>query len=112
MLACGSMGAEIQALLYLVVACWGLTAVLAIPNLLLIASTNMTDRLRVTQLGVFVICGVLTIVLFNGGFSQSFWSVALAAFGIPGLVMCQFGSLLILRRRLRAQSETLETHDT
>ena len=100
-LACHGPGPGFETLAFLLVTCWGLSAVLAVVNLWLIVRLEMTRQLRQAHAAAFLICTVLTVVLFSGGFNWSFWSVVLAAFGIPLLVMGQFGSLLILRRRLR-----------
>lgn len=96
------MGPEITLLLGMAIGFWGLTAILAIPNLVLIASLKMSRRLRLIQSAIFLTCVVLTIVLFAGGF-QSMGSVTLTAFGIPILIIGQFIYLFILRQRLRIE---------
>jgi hypothetical protein len=103
------MGPGIAPLLYTVVACWGICAILAIPNLMMIASICMNQRTRMIHLGIYMLCVMLSITLFNGGFDRSFLTVALAAFGIPFVVACQFVSLLILRRRVRETNRERET---
>ena len=99
MLACRGPGPGVTALLFALVACWGLGALLAVANLVFIVSLKLPRRVRRTHLVLFGVCLIWAGALFAGGF-QGFGPVAFAVFGIPCLVLGQFGHLLIWRRRL------------
>ena len=101
MLACRGPGPGVTALLSVLVACWGLSALLAVANLALIVWLKLPRQVRRAHLVLFLVSLIWAGVLFAGGFNQSFGLVAFAAFGIPILVVGQFSHLLILRRRLR-----------
>jgi hypothetical protein len=111
-LACGSMGPGFTALAYTIVTFWGISALLVLSNFVMIVFNNMERRARMIHFSIFMLYVILTVVLFAGGFNWNLLTLALAVFGIPSLVIGQFGSLLIQHRRLRTPSPTGEKNDT
>ena len=103
MLASGGLGSAGMALVPALVVCWGLSALLAVANLLLIVFLKLPRRTRVAHVLVFLFPLIGTGLFFVEGFKQSLFRLACEAFGVPLLVMAQFGHLLVMYRRLRPQ---------
>ena len=103
MLASGGAGSAGMALVSALVVCWGLSALLAVANLLLVVFLKLPRRTRVAHVLVFLVALIGTDLFFAGGFKQSLFRLACEAFGVPLLVMAQFGHLLVMYRRLRPQ---------
>jgi hypothetical protein len=92
------------------VVCWLLSAVLAVANLALILFLKLRRETRRTHFAVFMVSPIWATLFFAMGFNQSMWLLVFGAFGIPLLVMGQFGHLVYLYRRLRPR-RTQRTED-
>ena len=103
MLASGGAGSAGMALVSALVVCWGLSALLAVANLLLVVFLKLPRRTRVAHVLVFLVALIGTDLFFAGGFKQSLFLLACEAFGIPLPVVAQFGHLLLTFRRLRPE---------
>jgi hypothetical protein len=78
-LACRGPGPGVTALLSVLAACWGLSALLAVANLLLILCLKISKQMRQTHFVVLLLSLLWAGVLFMGGFNQSFWLIAFTA---------------------------------
>jgi hypothetical protein len=101
LLACGGSSPGALAFLLALIAAWVTAANLAVVNLFLIIRVPIGAGTRYRQLLVLGFAVAVTAFLFAGALGELSWLVLAAVFGVPLLVFCQFGYLMILRAGIR-----------
>ena len=105
MLACGSypLTPGQSAIVYLVLAMWGLTLLFTPVNLIFLASQSaqVSGKFIAANYGLFISYVALGIILFAGGFMVNFTVLASAVLGIPAAVIAHFCYLFLRWRKCR-----------
>ena len=100
-LACGGSSSGALALLLPLIAAWVTAGILAVVNLVLIMRVPVGAGTRYRQLLVLGFAIAVTALLFTGTLGELPRLMLAAVFGVPLLVFCQFGYLMILRAGIR-----------
>jgi uncharacterized paraquat-inducible protein A len=112
MLACGSMhfSPVFSALILGTLILWAISALLVVPNLILMFGSNRSSRCAMTNLGILMACCLLTAMLFSGTFAQgkSAELLVIVVYAIPVMMISQFAYLFYRYRHDRRQNQIIQ----
>ncbi len=111
-IACGSMrftpeqNAFFGAILLSMVFLWLISSIMAFGSVCFLLNPKLSGTLKLINGSILAICVLPVLSLFVRMWIDDLWTASMVVFGIPVLIIFQFGFLMVVKRKLRRKHES------